>query len=351
MAPAGRDTACLMSLLLALVNPLPLPAAQASPQTRPLAFPAPTHPPSSPTISYSIDPKWPQKTPGIDWRQVPGVAVGPDDNVWIFTRAEIPVQLYSPAGKLIRSWGKGLVKTAHQIRLDPQGHVWIADSGLHTVRKFSPEGELLLTLGTPGSEGEDASHFSQPTDIAFSKNGDLFVADGYGNSRIVHFDSSGRFLHAWGTPGHGPSELSLPHALAIDSHDRLYVADRNNARIQVFSGSGELLDSWTDLVVPWGLWMDPHDELWVCGSSPMTKSNRPKRPAGPLGIPPKDQIVLRLNTSGKLLQRWSFPKGEAGKEKPGELNWVHGIAVDSIGNLYLGDILGKRIQKFSRSAP
>ena len=312
---------------------------------------SPNYPRKDSFISYTVDPNWPQKAPGIEWRQVPGVAVDPSDNVWVFTRAETPVQVYSPEGKLIRSWGKGLVKTAHHIKLDTHGNVWIADSGLHTIRKFTREGELLLTLGTPQTKGEDDSHFWMPTDMAFAKNGDILVSDGYGNSRVVRYDSNGKFLSAWGTMGTGPREFSLPHAIAIDSRDRVYVADRNNARIQVYSSTGDLLDSWTNLIIPWGFWIDANDDLWVCGSSPMTWSHHPKQTSSPLGVPPKDQIVMRFNTSGKLLQLWTFPKAEDGKEKPGDLNWVHGIALDSKGNLYLGDIIGKRIQKFTRHAP
>jgi hypothetical protein len=182
--------------------------------------------------------------------------------------------------------------------------------------------------------------------MAFAKNGDILVADGYGNSRIVRFDASGRFLAAWGTLGGGSNQLSLPHAIAIDSRDRVYVADRNNARIQVFSTSGELLDSWTNLLVPWGLWIAPNDDLWVCGSSPMAWAHHRKYPTAPLGCPPKDQLFMRFDPAGKLLQLWTLPKGEDGKEKPGDLNWVHGIALDSHGNVYLGDIIGQRIQKF-----
>jgi len=138
----------------------------------------------------------------------------------------------------------------------------------------------------------------------------------------------------------------LPHSIVCDSHGRLYVADRNNVRIQVFSPQGKLLAVWKDILVPWGLWVSPKDEIWACGSSPMPWRLDPKYPTAPLGCPPKDQVLMKFNTDGKLLQLWTVPKGEDGQEKPGELNWVHGIALDSKQNIYCGDIIGKRLQKF-----
>jgi hypothetical protein len=298
--------------------------------------------------SYTVDAGWPQKPASVAWGHMPGVAVDGADNVWVFTRAEPPVQVYSPEGKLLKSWGTGVVKTAHQIKLDAEGHVWLADVGRHTVSKFTQDGTLLLTLGTAEEKGEDATHLWMPTDMAFAKNGDILVADGYGNARVVRFDKTGHFVKAWGSMGGGPGEFSIPHAIAIDSKDRVLVADRNNVRIQVYSLEGELQDSWANVIVPWGFWMDKNDDVWVCGSSPMVWTRDPKYPKAPLGCPPKDQLFMRFNSAGKMLQLWTQPKAEDGREKPGELNWVHGIALDSKGNVYLGDIIGQRIQKFIR---
>ena len=183
----------------------------------------------------------------------------------------------------------------------------------------------------------------------FASNGDIFVTDGYGNNRVVHFDKDGRYIKAWGELGTGPTQFSLPHAIAIDSNDRIYVADRNNVRIQVFNTDGALIDSWANIIVPWGFWIDKSDggdEIWVCGSSPMHWGTpHVKYPTAPLGCPPKDQVFMKFNPQGRLLQLWSVPKGEDEKEQPGDLNWLHCLAFDSQGNLYAGDIIGKRIQK------
>jgi hypothetical protein len=133
-----------------------------------------------------------------------------------------------------------------------------------------------------------------------------------------------------------------------DSQGRVYVADRNNVRIQIFNRRGRLLDVWSDVMVPWGLWVSPNDEIVVCGSSPMIWGFDPKYPTAPVGCPPKDQMFMRFNSAGRLLQLWTLPKAADGEEKPGTLNWFHGVALDSNGNVYCGDIIGRRVQKFIR---
>jgi DNA-binding beta-propeller fold protein YncE len=307
----------------------------------------PGYPKVNTAIAYEVDPTWPKRPDDMKWGAMPGVAVDAADNIYVFTRAKNPVQVYDASGKFLRSWGRDEIKDPHHIKIDPRGNVWVADIGYHIVRQFTPEGKLLKTLGTEGKAGRDETHLNMPTDMAFSAAGDVFVSDGYGNARVVHFNPEGKFVKAWGLLGSKPGEFSIVHAIASDSKGRLYVADRNNVRIQVFDPQGKLLDVWSNIVVPWGLCMTKDDELWVCGSSPMQWRESDRA----LGCPPKDQVLMRFNTEGKLLQLWTLPKGKDGLEQPGELNWVHCVAVDSKGNLYAGDIKGKRAQKFVRKAP
>src|SRR5690606_37282078 len=146
-------------------------------------------------------------------------------------------------------------------------------------------------------------------------NGDIFVSDGYGNARIMHYDRNGRFVKSWGGVGTGPGEFSLPHAIAIDSGDRRYIADRNNARIQVSNTDVPGLESWSHASVPWRCWITAYDALWACGSPPVHWTNDPGDPGFPLGCPPKDPVVMRFRSDGRLLQSWSAPKGGDGEEQ------------------------------------
>ena len=299
---------------------------------------------------YVADAAWPKRQEDMPWGHMPGVAIDKDGNVWCYTRAQPAIQVYSPTGDLVKSWATEENSTAHQIKIDKEGNVWLADIGLHLVRKFSPEGKELMHIGTPGELGKDETHLNKPTDMAIASNGDVFISDGYGNARIVHCDKDGKFIKAWGTLGNTDGRFSIPHAIAIDSKDNIYVADRNNVRVQIYNTDGKLTDSWKNVVVPWGFCITPNDDVWVCGSTPMKWRFNPKYPTAPLGCPPKDQVFMRFRPDGRLLQMWAIPKAVDGKEKPGELNWVHCLAVDKTGNIYSGDIIGERMQKFVRKS-
>jgi DNA-binding beta-propeller fold protein YncE len=298
-------------------------------------------------LAYTHDPSWPQKPADFKWAEMSGVAVDAQDRVYIFNRSTPPVQVYEANGKFVRGWGQDTIKSAHHLKIDHEGNIWIADIGNHVVQKYTPEGKLLLTLGTSGELGRDQKHLNMPTDMAITPSGDVFISDGYGNARVVHFDKGGKFVKEWGELGSKPGQFSIPHAIAVDSKGRVYVADRNNVRVQVFEPSGKLVDVWSNIIVPWGFHMTKNDELWVCGSSPMQWRDSD----GALGCPPKDQVFMKFNTAGKLLQLWTVPKGQDGLEKPGEVNWVHALAEDSKGNLYAGDIKGKKAQKFALQKP
>ncbi|UCE50530.1 MAG: hypothetical protein JSW47_10275 [Phycisphaerales bacterium] len=296
------------------------------------------------TARYVVDPMWPHKPDRFKWAQMPGIAVDNQDNIYIFTRSQPGVQVYQTDGTLLRSWDIEDVSGAHYIRVGPAGNVWTANIANHVVRKYSPRGKLLLTLGEVGRAGTDESHFDKPTDMAILPSGDIFVSDGYGNRRVIHFDAKGKYVNQWGDAGTKPGQFALPHSIVADSRGRLYVADRENARIQVFDTKGKLLAVWANVVTPWGLWISKNDEIWVCGSSCVRKDGSDEW----IVLPPSDQIVMKLNQNGEVLLRVPLRKTIVAPGKSGELNWVHAVAFDSQGNLYLGDIQGGRAQKFSR---
>jgi hypothetical protein len=292
---------------------------------------------------YEVDPLWPQRPVDFGTGPVSGVALDHRDRVWILTRSVPPVRLYDSDGSFLSAWNwpGGAVKKAHYLRIDPQRNIWLTDVARHVVHKCSPEGKIVLTLGTPDQPGDDQDHFNGPTDVAVTRDGDIFVSDGYSNSRIVHFDSKGRFVKSWGSPGTAPGRFNLVHAIALDSKGRLYVADRN---------------------IPWGITVTDADEIWICGSSPAHWRKNDTF----LGLPPRDQLIMKFDTNGKLRQLWALPMPTTTEQKrpgldwvtdlpaastyhdtrPGLINWVHAIALDSAGNVYLGDIMGKKVQKF-----
>jgi sugar lactone lactonase YvrE len=325
-------------------------AAMAASAVSRAVFAASRYPKINLAVGYKVDPNWPRKPPEFTWRYMCSIAVDASDRVWTLNQLDPPVQVYSVEGKLIDSWGRGYFKSPHHIVIDRDGDVWIADYGLHVVQKFTPKGGLLLTLGTPNKPGCDETHLNMPTGVAVTPKGDVFVTDGYGNDRIVHYDSQGRFIKTWGRLGVKPGELSQPHNIALDSKGLLYVGERNNCRIQIFDQGGKSLAQWRNVVNPWGIWITPDDQIYVCGSSPKRWGER-----GNLGNPPTDQLVMKFDTTGRVLELWVFPLAQPGKLIPGEIDWIHGLAVDSKGNLYVGDVADEsgthRAQKFVRLAP
>ncbi len=293
------------------------------------------------TVEYDVDPSWPQQPEDVaplGW--VSGMAIDHHEQIWVFNRGTQPVQVFTTAGKFVRTWGEGQFVNPHQLRIDHEGNIWVADFGLHVVEKYSPAGEKLAVLGVRGEAGNDQEHFNQPTDMAISPKGDVFVADGYGNRRIVHFNAEGKFVKAWGEYGTAPGQFVLPHAIEMDSQGRLYVADRNSGRVQIFDQQGRVLDIWSNILMPWGIHITSGDDVWLCGSSPHWWTRDGKSPEY------KDQMFLRFATSGRLHQMWTIPLGIPEKTKPGESVGIHCMAVDSSGNVYVGDIYGKRAQKF-----
>jgi len=260
---------------------------------------------------------------GVKLGAVSGVATDSRDNFYLFHRGDPakPVLVFDKSGAFLRSFGDGLFISTHGLRIDPDGNVWCTDSENHTVVKFSPEGKVLMTLGERDVKGEDERHFNRPTDVGFAANGDVYVSDGYGNSRVVKFGKSGKFLLAWGKKGTGPGEFDAPHQVRLDSKGDVYVADRENKRIQVFTPDGKFIRQLGEGIAPYGLFITPNDELFVAD-----------------GL--KHEIV-KLDKSGTILLRW----GGGGRE-PGKFFLPHGLHVDHNGAVYVGEITNARAQKF-----
>jgi len=202
---------------------------------------------------------------GWKFGRVSSVTADSAGEVYVFHRGKKadPIVVFDAGGKHLRSWGKGLFGNAHGLRADRDGNIWITDNGDHQVMKFDRTGKLLLSLGIRGKAGTDDKTFNRPTDIAFAANGDFYVSDGYGNSRVVKFSRDGKFLKTWGKKGAAPGEFNTPHSIAVDSKSRVYVSDRENNRIQIFNAGGEFLKQWTHLGATQNIFITPQDEVWI----------------------------------------------------------------------------------------
>jgi len=223
----------------------------------------------SASTSYKAVPGWGQLPAPLKWGEVPNVAIDPKGTVFVFTRTEPPVVELTQAGKLLKTWGQGMFVWPHGIRFDREGNLWITDGRAdkgngQMVYKMTTDGsKVLMTLGTKGVSGDGPNEFNGVTDVAIAPTGDIFVADGHVNSRIVKFSKDGKFIKEWGKKGSGPGEFNLPHSIVFDSRGRLLVADRSNKRIQLFDQNGTFLEEWKQFGEASGLYIFPDDTLYV----------------------------------------------------------------------------------------
>ena len=222
----------------------------------------------SPGGPYRLVQGWGALPDGGTWGEVPGMAIDAKGKIYAFHRAEPPIVELDRDGKILKMWGEKLFAWPHGIRIDRFGNLWITDGQARNgigqqVFKYSPDGKLLMTLGTKGVRGDGPDTFGGPCDVAVAANGDIFVADGHQNSRVVKFDKDGKFIKAWGKRGEGPGEFNLPHTIVIDSRGRVLVGDRSNNRIQIFDQDGAYIDQWTQFGTPSGMYVSSDDTLYV----------------------------------------------------------------------------------------
>lgn len=183
---------------------------------------------------------------GWELGMVSSIAVDRDGTIYLLQRGDKadPVEVFDQQGRVLRSWGRGLYKTPHSIRIDPQGNVWTVDAESSVVLKFTPQGQQLLRIEVGEQPTGRNSRFVGTTDNAFGPHGRLFISDGYGNARVLEYSADGKRVRQWGTPGNGPGQFHLPHGIALDQDGVLYVADRENGRIQKFDMEGKYLGEW-----------------------------------------------------------------------------------------------------------
>ena len=217
---------------------------------------------------YKLVENWGALANGEAWGEVTGVAVDAKNTIIAVRRSEPPILELDPSGKVLKMWGEKMFVWPHGFRIDKDGFLWVTDGRAaegrgQQVFKISPDGRVVMTLGTKGVAGATPDTFSGPADVAFAPNGDIFVADGHVNNRIVKFTKDGKYIKEWGKKGQGPGEFSVPHAIALDARGRVFVADRGNMRVQIFDQEGRFLEEWKQFGRPSGLLITPDDTLYV----------------------------------------------------------------------------------------
>ena len=335
---------------------------------------APVSPVNSLPNPYQTIKDWAKLPDGRTWGSTSAVDIDKDGkSIWVSERCGqnscldratgqmsslAPILKFDASGKLVRSFGAGLLIVPHGIFTDRDGNVWVTDgqdngpqtpatpgrggpigpapgaTKGHQVFKFSPEGKLLMTLGKPGG-AVAPGYFYQPNDVLVAPNGDIFVSEGHGagNNRILKFSKDGTFIKSWGKPGTGPGEFDVPHALALDSRGRLFVGDRYNARIQIFDQDGKFLNEFRQFGRPSGMYIDKSDTLYVADSA---SDAEPRTSDG-------WKRGIRIGSARDGSVKYFIPDPV---EKASITSAAEGVVVDAQGNLYGAEVGPRTLTRY-----
>lgn len=282
-------------------------------------------------FTYEVVENWAKLPDGWSLREVGSVGTDAQDNVYVFNRGVHPMMVFDRHGNFLRAWGEGLFPRAHGVTMGPDETVFCTDDGDHTVRKCTLDGQVLFTLGISGKPAPfmSGNPFNRCTHVAIDpRNGDFYVSDGYGNARVHKYTPDGRLLFSWGESGTDPGQFNIAHNIATDRDGWVYVADRENHRVQVFDPNGKFETQWVNMARPCGLYIDQATALAYIGElgAPIG-ANAQARQLGPR--------VSIYDTRGNLQARLGDqPEGEA----PGRFIAPHGICIDSRGDIYVGEV-------------
>ncbi|MER3406410.1 MAG: hypothetical protein C4289_15635 [Chloroflexota bacterium] len=281
---------------------------------------------------YEFVEGWPVLPEGWTLGQAAGVAVDTQDRVYVFHRGPHPVIVFDREGHYLAHWGDDFLKDAHGLyitRENGQDVIYLVDRARHVVEKCTADGRVVLRIGTPGQPGAPGQPFNRPTDVAVAPNGDIYVSDGYGNVRVHQFAADGRLIRSWGEPGTGPGQFNLPHSVWVDTRGPaplVYVADRENHRIQVFDANGKFITMWNNIHRPDGIALDREGHLYIGELNGIE---------GVDDAPGLGHRVSVYSLQGQLQTRLGDPEEGEG---PTQFIAPHGVAVDSEGSLYVGDV-------------
>ena len=303
---------------------------------------------------------WGNLPEGRNWGAASAIHYAGNDTIWVADRCGgnrgpgscedrldvDPIMLMDLDGNIIHSFGAGMFVWPHGMFVDNDSNLWVTDGATardrskgNQVHKFSPEGKLLMSLGIAGVSGSGHYYFNAPNDVLVAPNGDIFIGDGHSartDNRIVKFNSKGEYLMQWGSVGAEAGEFRVPHALAMDSQGRLFVADRANSRIQIFDQQGNHLSTWTQFGRPSDVYIDSNDVLYAADSESNTGDLR--NPGWQRGIyigSARDGFVTALIADPNTNPR-------------GTTSHAEGATVDEQGNVYAAEVAETNVRKFSR---
>lgn len=290
-------------------------------------------PETAPELDYVFAPNAITLPEGSKMGAAAAVAFDARGHLYVLTRGAQAFFEFDPNGAFVRSFGDGMFTRSHGLKIDREGNLWATDVGAHTVVKLNPAGQVLLTIGTKGEAGEwneaaGSRKLNQPNDIAIAANGDVFIAQGHtpgatrGDARVLKFDKDGRFIKSWGGKGTEPGQFDVAHGIVIDPQGMLWVMDRENSRIQVFTADGAFVREQKYKGLPCSVAFGSNEAFMVNGFT--------------------GQIV-RLDTSGKVLA----VMGKPGKA-PGEFGEAHFVAVSPRNDIYVADSVNGQLMKFVR---
>jgi len=297
-------------------------------------------------LEYELVKDWPQLSLGYTLGQPTGIGINKNENILVFHRASrrwtepFPdslisentiLELEGKTGKILNSWGANYFIMPHGLSVDKDNNIWVTDVGLHQIFKFNHDGQLLMQLGIAKVSGNDSLHFNLPTDVAIADDGSFYVSDGYGNSRIVKFSPTGKYLFEWGTYGNKQGEFDIPHGITLDDNGNVYVADRENNRIQVFDSKGEFIKE-----------LKNNEQVAQLPSVTIDKSQN----LFAIDYDFADTVIygstiLQYDNDDKVIKQF----GGLGT-RARTASWYHDISVDKEGSIYVGDIHGMKVWKF-----
>lgn len=284
-------------------------------------------------FTFRVDVNWAKLPKGWEFVDVADVAVDSKDRVIVYSRSEHSVMVFDIDGNFLSTWEEGAFVRPHGLTLGPDGLLYCTDDRAHVVKKFTPEGKLLQTIGTPGkgSKALSGEPFNMPTKVAIEPGtGNLYISDGYGNARIHKYTPAGERLFSWGQSGVQEGEFNFPHSVCTDKQGFVYVADRENHRIQVFDDTGRYVTQWNNMHRPCGLYITPGDpQIAVIGQIPTSLAVNSLFPNVGACVSFHELSGKRIATIGNPLQ---------GEELVDQFRAPHAIAMDSRGDFYVGEV-------------